>query len=147
MHKILLFVILPITLFGSELKFQFKSPVFNGVGYSGHVLNQENISFTRKSNIAEEAKALALQLELAASRTPENVFMTNLQSRIYSELTKSITEQLFAETGATGSFTLEDSTISWSQDSDNITLDVYDSLTGSTTTIVIPVGSLYIPTP
>ena len=147
MHKILLFVILPITLFGSELKFQFKSPVFNGVGYSGHVLNQENISFTRKSNIAEEAKALALQLELAESRTPENVFMTNLQSRIYSELTKSITEQLFAETGATGSFTLEDSTISWTQDSDNITLDVYDSLTGSTTTIVIPVGSLYIPTP
>ena len=147
MYKLLVYVILPITLFGSELKFQFKSPVFNGVGYSGHVLNQENISFTRKSNIAEEAKALALQLELAESRTPENVFMTNLQSRIYSELTKSITEQLFAETGATGSFTLEDSTISWTQDSDNITLDVYDSLTGSTTTIVIPVGSLYIPAP
>ena len=147
MYKLLVYVILPITLFGSELKFQFKSPVFNGVGYSGHVLNQENISFTRKSNIAEEAKALALQLELAESRTPENVFMTNLQSRIYSELTKSITEQLFAETGATGSFTLEDSTISWTQDSDNITLDVYDSLTGSTTTLVIPVGSLYIPTP
>ena len=83
MYKLLVYVILPITLFGSELKFQFKSPVFNGVGYSGHVLNQENISFTRKSNIAEEAKALALQLELAESRTPENVFMTNLQSRIY----------------------------------------------------------------
>ena len=147
MHKILLFVILPITLFGSELKFQFKSPVFNGVGYSGHVLNQENISFTRKSNIAEEAKALALQLELAESRTPENVFMTNLQSRIYSELTKSITEQLFSESGATGSFTLEDSTITWADNGDNITLDIYDSLTNSSTTIVIPVGSLYIPAP
>ena len=147
MYKLLVYVILPITLFGSELKFQFKSPVFNGVGYSGHVLNQENISFTRKSNIAEEAKALALQLELAESRTPENVFMTNLQSRIYSELTKSITEQLFAETGATGSFTLEDSTITWADNGDNITLDIYDSLTNSSTTIVIPVGSLYIPTP
>ena len=147
MHKILLFVILPITLFGSELKFQFKSPVFNGVGYSGHVLNQENISFTRKSNIAEEAKALALQLELEESRSPENVFMTNLQSRIYSELTKSITEQLFSESGATGSFTLEDSTITWADNGDNITLDIYDSLTNSSTTIVIPVGSLYIPTP
>ena len=147
MHKILLFVILPITLFGSELKFQFKSPVFNGVGYSGHVLNQENISFTRKSNIAEEAKALALQLELEESRSPENVFMTNLQSRIYSELTKSITEQLFSESGATGSFTLEDSTITWADNGDNITLDIYDSLTNSSTTIVIPVGSLYIPAP
>ena len=147
MYKLLVYAILPITLIGSELKFQFKSPVFNGIGYSAHILNQENISFTRKSNIAEEAEALALQLTLAETRKPENVFMTNLQSRIYSELTKQITEQLFAESGATGSFTLEDSTITWSQDSDNITLDVYDSLTGSTTSILIPVGSLYIPTP
>jgi secreted PhoX family phosphatase len=147
MKKVLLLTILPIVLFGSELKFQFKSPVFNGIGYSAHILNQENISFTRKSNIAEEAKALALQLTLAETRKPENVFMTNLQSRIYSELTKQITEQLFAESGATGSFTLEDSTITWLQDSDNISLDVYDSLTGSTTTIVIPIGSLYLPTP
>jgi curli production assembly/transport component CsgF len=148
MKKILLLVILPVTLFGSELKFQFKSPIFNGVGYSNHILNIENISFTRKSNIAEEAEALALQLSLAEAREPVNVFMTNLQSRIYSELTKQITEQLFAEDGdSTGSFTLEDSTINWSQDSDNITLDVYDSLTGSTTTILIPIGSLYLPAP
>ena len=148
MYKLLLYVILPVTLFGSELKFQFKSPMFNGVGYSNHILNIENISFTRKSNIAEEAEALALQLSLAEARDPVNVFMTNLQSRIYSELTKQITEQLFAEDGgSTGSFTLEDSTINWSQDSDNITLDVYDSLTGSTTTILIPIGSLYLPAP
>lgn len=148
MYKLLLYVILPVTLFGSELKFQFKSPMFNGVGYSNHILNIENISFTRKSNIAEEAEALALQLSLAEAREPVNVFMTNLQSRIYSELTKQITEQLFAEDGgSTGSFTLEDSTINWSQDSDNITLDVYDSLTGSTTTILIPIGSLYLPAP
>ena len=148
MYKLLLCVILPITLFGNELKFQFKSPIFSGVGYSSHILNIENISFTRKSNIAEEAEAMALQLSLATAREPVNVFMTNLQSRIYSELTKQITEQLFAEDGdSTGSFTLEDSTINWSQDSDNITLDVYDSLTGSTTSIIIPIGSLYLPAP
>ena len=148
MYKLLLCVILPITLLGNELKFQFKSPMFSGVGYSSHILNIENISFTRKSNIAEEAEAMALQLSLATAREPVNVFMTNLQSRIYSELTKQITEQLFAEDGdSTGSFTLEDSTINWSQSSDNITLDVYDSLTGSTTSIIIPIGSLYLPAP
>tara|TARA_R110001599_G_scaffold58541_4_gene161840 strand:+ start:1318 stop:1764 length:447 start_codon:yes stop_codon:yes gene_type:complete len=148
MYKLLLYVILPVTLFGNELKFQFKSPMFSGVGYSSHILNIENITFTRKSNIAEEAEALALQLSLATAREPVNVFMTNLQSRIYSELTKQITEQLFAEDGdSTGTFTLEDSTINWSQNSDNITLDVYDSLTGSTTSILIPIGSLYLPAP
>ena len=148
MSKLLLYVILPVTLLGNELKFQFKSPMFSGVGYSSHILNIENITFTRKSNIAEEAEALALQLSLATAREPVNVFMTNLQSRIYSELTKQITEQLFAEDGdSTGTFTLEDSTINWSQNSDNITLDVYDSLTGSTTSILIPIGSLYLPAP
>tara|TARA_R110000796_G_C14406114_1_gene418152 strand:+ start:26 stop:469 length:444 start_codon:yes stop_codon:yes gene_type:complete len=147
MKKIFLFLILPIALISSELKFQFKSPTFNGIGYSSHILNIENISFTRKTNLVEEAEALALQLTLAESREPVNVFMTNLQSRIYSELTKSITEQLFSESGATGSFTLEDSTITWTQNSDNIILDVYDTLTGGMTTITIPVGSLYIPTP
>ena len=148
MYKLLLYVILPVTLFGNELKFQFKSPMFSGVGYSSHILNIENITFTRKSNIAEEAEALALQLSLSTAREPVNVFMTNLQSRIYSELTKQITEQLFAEDGdSTGTFTLEDSTINWSQNSDNITLDVYDSLTGSTTSILIPIGSLYLPAP
>jgi len=148
MYKLLVYVILPVTLFGNELKFQFKSPMFSGVGYSSHILNIENITFTRKSNIAEEAEALALQLSLSTAREPVNVFMTNLQSRIYSELTKQITEQLFAEDGdSTGTFTLEDSTIIWSQNSDNITLDVYDSLTGSTTSILIPIGSLYLPAP
>ena len=147
MKKIFLFLILPIALISSELKFQLKSPTLNGIGYSSHILNIENISFTRKTNLVEEAEALALQLTLAESREPVNVFMTNLQSRIYSELTKSITEQLFSESGATGSFTLEDSTITWTQNSDNIILDVYDTLTGGMTTITIPVGSLYIPTP
>ena len=83
MKKIFLFLILPIALISSELKFQFKSPTFNGIGYSSHILNIENISFTRKTNLVEEAEALALQLTLAESREPVNVFMTNLQSRIY----------------------------------------------------------------
>ena len=32
-----------------ELKFRFKSPSFNGVGYSAHKINLENISAARRN--------------------------------------------------------------------------------------------------
>ncbi len=49
MKKIILCLMLPLALFGSELVFQFKSPTFTGVGYSAHKLTLEQISFNRKS--------------------------------------------------------------------------------------------------
>ena len=125
-----------------ELKFRFKSPSFNGVGYSAHKINLENISAARRKIIKDEIKSLEIQANLAAQRTPLNVFMTNLQSRIYSELSKQVTEQLFADTGSdSGSFDLDGNTISWYRLADQINLTVADT-DGDLTTILIPIGSL-----
>ena len=130
-----------------ELKFRFKSPSFNGVGYSAHKINLENISAARKKIIKDEIKSLEIQANLAAQRTPLNVFMTNLQSRIYSELSKQVTEQLFADTGSdSGSFDLDGNTISWYRLADQINLTVADT-DGDLTTILIPIGSLLLPEP
>ena len=130
-----------------ELKFRFKSPSFNGVGYSAHKINLENISAARKKVIKDEIKSLEIQANLAAQRTPLNVFMTNLQSRIYSELSKQVTEQLFADTGSdSGSFDLDGNTISWYRLADQINLTVADT-DGDLTTILIPIGSLLLPEP
>ena len=130
-----------------ELKFRFKSPSFNGVGYSAHKINLENISAARKKIIKDEIKSLEIQANLAAQRTPLNVFMTNLQSRIYSELSKQVTEQLFADTGSdSGSFDLDGNTISWYRLADQINLKVADT-DGDLTTILIPIGSLLLPEP
>ena len=130
-----------------ELKFRFKSPSFNGVGYSAHKINLENISAARKKIIKDEIKSLEIQANLAAQRTPLNVFMTNLQSRIYSELSKQVTEQLFADTGSdSGSFDLDGNTISWYRLADRINLTVADT-DGDLTTILIPIGSLLLPEP
>ena len=130
-----------------ELVFQFKSPAFNGVGYSAHQLNKEQISYNRRKSIADEIKSVALQARLAEDRSALNTFMSNLQSRIYSELSKQITEQLFADDGAeSGTFTLEGNTITWYKSAnDSIHLTVSDLTTGDTTVIIIPVGTLYIP--
>ena len=130
-----------------ELKFRFKSPSFNGVGYSAHKINLENISAARRKIIKDEIKSLEIQANLAAQRTPLNVFMTNLQSRIYSELSKQVTEQLFADTGSdSGSFDLDGNTISWYRLADQINLTVADT-DGDLTTILIPIGSLLLPEP
>ena len=130
-----------------ELKFRFKSPSFNGVGYSAHKINLENISAARRKIIKDEIKSLEIQANIAAQRTPLNVFMTNLQSRINSELSKQVTEQLFADTGSdSGSFDLDGNTISWYRLADQINLTVADT-DGDLTTILIPIGSLLLPEP
>ena len=131
----------------NELTFRFKSPSFNGIGYSAHKINLENISAARKKTIKDELKSLQIQANLAAQRTPLNVFMTNLQSRIYSELSKQVTEQLFADTGSdSGSFDLDGNVISWYRLADQINLTVADT-DGDLTTILIPIGSLLLPEP
>ena len=67
--------------------------------------------------------------------------MRNLESRIYSQLSRDIAESLFdSEKGGTGGeFELEGSTIRFVNDGINITLTVIDE-NGTITEIIIPVG-------
>ena len=147
MKYIWLLLLMSSSAIADELKFRFKSPSFNGIGYSAHKINLENISAARKKTIKDELKSLSIQANLANSRKPLNVFLTNLQSRIYSELSKQVTEQLFAETGTdSGSFDLDGNIISWYKLADKINLTVTDT-DGDLTTILIPVGSLLLPEP
>ena len=147
MKYIWLLLLMSGSTMANELKFRFKSPSFTGIGYSAHKINLENISAARKKTIKDELKSLSIQANLANSRKPLNVFLTNLQSRIYSELSKQVTEQLFAETGNdSGSFDLDGNIISWYKLADKINLTVIDT-DGDLTTILIPVGSLLLPEP
>jgi hypothetical protein len=145
--KALLIALMITSAAADQLTFRFKSPSFNGVGYSSHKINLENISAARKKTIRDEIKSLEIQANLAAQRTPLNVFMTNLQSRIYSELSKQVTEQLFADTNnESGAFDLDGNTISWYKLANQINLTVTDT-EGNLTTILIPIGSLLLPEP
>ena len=145
--KALLIALMITSAAADQLTFRFKSPSFNGVSYSSHKINLENISAARKKTIRDEVKSLQIQANLAAQRTPLNVFMTNLQSRIYSELSKQVTEQLFADTNnESGAFDLDGNTISWYKLANQINLTVTDT-EGNLTTILIPIGSLLLPEP
>ena len=55
-----MFLLLCFALFvqTDEIKFQFKSPSFSGVGTSSHYLTIENQEFSRKEALEAEIKAL-----------------------------------------------------------------------------------------
>ena len=80
--KALIIALMITSAAADQLTFRFKSPSFIEVGYSSHKINLENISAARRKTIRDEIKSLEIQANLAAQRTPLNVFMTNLQSSI-----------------------------------------------------------------
>ena len=88
------------TASAAELQHTFNSPSFSGVGYSSHVLTIKQLEDQQKeknqANIDSE-KAKALQ---DAANTPTARFLANLESRVYAQLAKQLTDSMFGE-GAT----------------------------------------------
>jgi hypothetical protein len=126
----------------TELQFQFRSPSFNGVGYSAHVLTIENLEATRRQKIIEDKKAEAIKAASDAKNTNLAKFLNNLESRIYATLSQKIAEELFKDNGASsGEFDIAGNTINWQSDGSNITLRITD-LAGNVTEVVVPYGSL-----
>jgi hypothetical protein len=128
--------------YANEMQFGFKSPAFNGVGYSSHVLTIENLEQIRKQKQIDDQKSQAAADAAAAKNTNLAKFLNNLESRVYATLSQKIAEQLFSDNGATsGSFNIATNNVSWSSDGSNITLRITDAA-GSVTEVVVPYGSL-----
>jgi Type VIII secretion system (T8SS), CsgF protein len=101
--------------------YQFKSPAFNGVGYSSHVLTIENQEFTRQK-AARDAIQAAIDKKIADDKnTNLSKFMNNLESRIYAQISQNVATAMFANgacksdgTGAcTGNIDFQGNYISW----------------------------------
>ena len=85
---------------GAELQHNFSSPSFNGIGYSSHVLTLYQLETQAKDKNKAAADALKAKAESDALNTPQAKFQANLESRIYSQLAKQITDSLFGTDGA-----------------------------------------------
>jgi len=141
--KILLMLLLTNSpTLASELVHQFKSPAFNGIGYSAHVMTLENLEHTRRQKIFDDKKSAAIKEAQDAKNTNLAKFLNNLESRIFATLSQKIAEQLFSDNGATsGSFDIASNNVQWSSDGSQITLRITDA-GGSVTEVVVPYGSL-----
>ena len=124
-----------------EIVFKFKSPSFNGINTSSHYLTIQNQEFNRKEALKAEIKALQDQIERDKENTTLARFIRNLESRIYSQLSRQLVENLFGEVPSdSGTLTLEGNTIVYNVEDGIITLTITDS-DGNTTTISLPVGN------
>lgn len=83
----------------AELQHIFSSPSFSGIGYSSHVLTIHQLETQARDKNKNAADALKAKAESDALNTPQAKFQANLESRIYSQLAKQITDSLFGVNG------------------------------------------------
>ena len=113
------------------------------MGASAHYLTIENQETNRKNDAKEAAQAALDELERDADNTTLARFMKNLESRIYSQLSRDLVDNLFADgigTESNGIINLEGNIIEYSSDGITVTLKVTDE-EGNVTEITIPIGS------
>ena len=121
--------------------YTFKSPSFNGNGYSAHVLTIENQEHNRRETIKKEIEAALDKVKNDAKNTNISKFLNNLESRIYAQISQNVATAMFAEGGSnSGTLNFEGNIINWTKSPTEITLNVTDYV-GSSTSVSIPLGS------
>ena len=106
-----------------ELTHKFKNPSFSGIGTSAHYLTIENQEKSRRDAIEKDIESALLAAQREEENTTMAKFMRNLESRIYSQLSKQLVESLFKQCDLVanpacvestfGSFALEGNTITY----------------------------------
>ena len=126
----------------AEQTFQFKSPAFNGVGYSSHGQTIENTETTRKQAIESQRLQAAKDAAAAANNTNLQKFLNNFESRVYAQLSTQLVNNLFGENPQnSGTVTIEGNTIQYIKTIDTVMLTV-TAANGNVTQVEIPIGQL-----
>ena len=171
MKKVIAIILITLTTIcqASELTFGYKNPSFSGVGWSTHALSIAQIEFNREKGVADDKTAAEKAADRAAKNTTLAKFVTNVESRIFANLSKQMVDNMFgtnctpADPVAEAAAADEDkecppkglatlpvgSTVYWEKDDDatdesgasapTITLTVTDAL-GTVTQLIVPVG-------
>ena len=151
-RSLLLIILLTATsLSADELVHQFKNPSFSGLGTSAHYLTIENQEKSRRDKLQDDIEAALKAEQRALENTTLAKFIRNLESRIYSQLSKQLVDNMFGneEAAQSGSFSLEGNTITYQRANqcgedgvctDVIIMTITDS-EGSETVITIPIGT------
>ena len=134
-------ILLPLFAEAAPLPdYAFKSPSFNGVGYSSHVLTIENQEYTRRAQVQKDVQAALDKAKADKANTNISKFLNNLESRIYAQISQNLATAMFANGGSnSGTLNFEGNTIFWSKDGTSVTMTVTD-VTGNQTTVVIPLS-------
>ncbi len=120
---------------------QFKSPSFNGYGWSSHVQSIDAQERSREQAIKDAEAAKAALAKAEAANTPLAKFMALFTSQVYAQLATQLSNNLFAEGSAQqGTFNLDGNTISYVKTGTEVTLTVVDKA-GNTTVVTVPIAT------
>jgi hypothetical protein len=128
----------------SELIFQFNSPAFSGQGYSTHVLTVEQLEQQRRDKIRSDEQAAIDRAERDIRATNAYRFRNNLESRIYAQLSRQISDTIFGEGGTnTDSGSIETpfgDVVTWVRFENSITITITDSNGNLVSEFTAPIG-------
>ena len=128
----------------APIEHEFNSPSFNGVNQSSHYLTIENQETSRKDAIEQEEEDAAKQAQREADNTTQAKFIRNVESRIYTTLSRQIVEEMFGENPSDeGSFEVDGTGITYIKDNDEVELTITDEY-GKVTVITVPIGDFGI---
>ena len=151
---ILLLAIVGLEGQAGTLDFSFSNPSFSGIGYSSHVLSIEQLQYQREQAVSDDKTAAEKAADRAAKNTTLAKFVTNVESRIFANLSKQMVDNMFGtnctedddtvaiECPPDGQATLPDgSIVKWVRDdiAETITLTVIDAA-GGITQLIVPIG-------
>lgn len=120
---------------------QFKSPSFNGYGWSSHVQSIDSQERSREQAIKDAEAAKAQLAKAEAANTPLAKFMALFTSQVYAQLATQLSNNLFAEGSAQqGTFNLDGNMISYVKTGTEVTLTVVDAK-GNTTVVTVPIAT------
>lgn len=124
--------------------FTFKSPSFNGIGFSSHVLTIENQEATRRKTVADKIQAELDKIKTAEQNSNINKFLNNLESRVYAQISQNLATAMFKDGGSdSGLFTFDATTntqIAWQKNSLDGTITLTVSGPGVNSVITVPLG-------
>ena len=142
--------LLAVTLMGmasvasaSEIAHQFNSPAFSGIGFTQHVLSIYNQEQAAKQKIKDEKAQLEAKAEVKLMQDPVYRFKQALESRMYQELAKQITDNLFGESGITSGIISfpTGGNVAYEKTGSMINLTITDA-NGTVTKISVPVATM-----
>jgi hypothetical protein len=122
---------------------QFKSPSFNGFGWSQHVQAIDAQERAREQQLRDAEAARVALARAEAANTPLARFMALFTSQVYAQLATQLSNNLFGDDTASsdaGTFSLDGNTITYIKTGTEVRLTVVDAA-GNQTVIVVPIAS------
>ena len=147
-----LLAIFSFSLQADEIKFKFKNPSFSGQGTGAHYLTIENQEKSRRDKIKEEIESALARAERENDNSTINKFIRNLESRIYSQISKGLVDSMFCDPALviactnsdSGSFEIEGNTVTYIKTVNADGLEIIKMTitdpNGTITEIEIPIG-------